>query len=253
MAKPTSDQLTLDQAYQAAFLWFDHKGEPPIEITEPAHGSVQLITETIFARVRWATHRAGQASVLAVLKSATDGKRVALFSASGFTAGAIAVAESQGVALYSFDLFGTAHAMTTHARSLQPDTPPDPPFAPELGSLWRTTSGRQPPGRRVSTVRAPVRLTKTWSRKGSTAMIGSIAHRVGRSTSRMHSTAGNVERTSVPASAMLTTPHCQVAGSAAERAAETTSNARARSISLELPSPTLRRARQPVRCLFACD
>jgi hypothetical protein len=144
MAKPTSDQLTLDQAYQAAFLWFDHKGEPPIEITEPAHGSVQLITETTFARVRWATHRAGQASVLAVLKSATDHKSVAMFSASGFTTGAIAIAESQGVALYSFDSFGTAHPMTTHARSLQPDTQPDPPFAPEVETdeeddIWATS------------------------------------------------------------------------------------------------------------------
>lgn len=149
MAKPTSDQLTLDQAYQAAFLWFDHKGEPPIEITEPAHGSVQLITETTFARVRWATHRAGQASVLAVLKSATDHKSVAIFSASGFTTGAIAVAESQGVALYSFDSFGTAHPMTTHARRLQPATPPDPPFAPEVeigevGDIWATSTPQAP-------------------------------------------------------------------------------------------------------------
>jgi hypothetical protein len=87
MAKSTADQLTLDQAYQATFLWFDHKGEPPIEITEPAHGSVQLVTETTFARVRWATNRAGQASVLAVLKSAPDDKTVAMFSASGYTTG----------------------------------------------------------------------------------------------------------------------------------------------------------------------
>ena len=26
MAKPPTNELTLDQAYQAAFLWFDHKG-----------------------------------------------------------------------------------------------------------------------------------------------------------------------------------------------------------------------------------
>lgn len=131
MAKPTSDQLSLDEAYQAAFLWFDHKGEPPLEITEPAHGSVQLVTETTFARVRWATDRAGQSSVLAVLKAVTDGKRVAMFSTSGYTTGAVSVAESQGVALYAFDSFGVAHPRTTHARSLEPDTPPHPPFAPE--------------------------------------------------------------------------------------------------------------------------
>lgn len=130
MAKPSSDKLTLDQAYQAAFLWFDHKGEPPLEISEPVHGSVQLITETTFARVRWATSPADQASVLSAMRFAVKDKRVAIFSASGFTHGAISVAETQGIALYSFDSWGVAHAETTHARSLAPDTEPDPPFAP---------------------------------------------------------------------------------------------------------------------------
>lgn len=130
MAKASTDQLTLEQAYQAAFLWFDHKGEPPIEISEPVHGSIELITETTFARVRWATSPADQASVLSVMRFAVKDKRVAIFSASGFTHGAISVAETQGVALYSFDSWGVAHAETTHARSLAPATPPDPPFAP---------------------------------------------------------------------------------------------------------------------------
>ncbi len=122
--------LSLDQAYQAAFLWFDHKGESPHEITEPAHGSVQLVTETTFARVRWSENPVEQTSVLALLKAAPSDKRLAIFSASGFTTGAISVAESQGIALYAFDAFGTAHAETTHARSLAPDDAPEPPFAP---------------------------------------------------------------------------------------------------------------------------
>ncbi|MCZ7531950.1 MAG: hypothetical protein M5U23_00825 [Acidimicrobiia bacterium] len=130
MEKPRTDELTLDQAYQAAFLWFDHKGEPPLEISEPVHGSVQLITESTFARVRWATSPADQASVLSAMRFATDDKRVAIFSASGFTTGAISVAETQGIALYALDSWGVAHAKTTHARSLAPKTPPDPPFAP---------------------------------------------------------------------------------------------------------------------------
>ena len=131
MPKPPTDELTLDQAYQAAFLWFDHKGEPPLEISEPVHGSVQLITETTFARVRWATSPADQASVLSAMRFATKDKRVAIFSASGFTTGAISVAETQGIALYALDSWGVAHAKTTHARSLAPETPPDPPFAPQ--------------------------------------------------------------------------------------------------------------------------
>jgi len=130
MAKENTNQLTLDEAYQAAFLWFDHKGEPPTEITEPAHGSVQLETETTLARVRWATSPADHSSILAMLRAAKDGKKLAVFSASGFTTGAISVAETQGIALYAFDATGVAHPETTHARSLAPATQPDPPFAP---------------------------------------------------------------------------------------------------------------------------
>jgi hypothetical protein len=145
MAKPTTDQLTLDEAYQAAFLWFDHKGEPPIEITEPAHGSVQLETETTLARVRWATSPADHASVLAILKAAKDGKKLAIFSASDFTTGAVSVAETQGIALFAFDATGVAHPLTTHARSLAPKIPPDPPFAPQIaeedeGDFWSRPS-----------------------------------------------------------------------------------------------------------------
>lgn len=132
MARPTTNQLTLEEAYQATFLWFDHKGEPPIEITEPAHGSVQLETESTLARIRWATTPADHASVLGMLRIAKEGKRLAVFSASGFTTGAVSVAETQGVALYAFDTSGFAHPMTTHARSLAPDPPPDPPFAPPV-------------------------------------------------------------------------------------------------------------------------
>jgi hypothetical protein len=54
-----------------------------------------------------------------------------MFSTSGFTPGAVSVAESQGIALFTFDAYGTAPPKTTHARSLAPDTQPDPPFAPK--------------------------------------------------------------------------------------------------------------------------
>ena len=129
MAKDQRDKLTLEEAYQAAFLWFDHKGEPPLEISEPAHGSIQLETETTLARVRMGESPADQASVLSLLRVDPGNKRLAIFSTSGFTTGALSVAESQGIALYEFDLEGAAHAKTTHARSLAPDTAPEPPFA----------------------------------------------------------------------------------------------------------------------------
>jgi hypothetical protein len=130
MPDTASNVLSLDQSYQAAFLWFDHKGEPPDEITEPAHGSVQLITETTFARVRWSDKPVGQKSVLALLTAAPQGKRLVIFSASGFTTGAISVAESQGIALYSFDSTGIAHPKTTQAKSLAASDPQEPPFPP---------------------------------------------------------------------------------------------------------------------------
>jgi hypothetical protein len=128
MPDAPSNTLSLDQAYQAAFLWFDHKGESPDDITEPAHGSVQLVTATTFARVRWSDKPVEQTSVLALLKAAPDDKRLVIFSASGFTTGAVGVAESQGIALYSFDDTGIAHAKTTRARSLAPKESQEPPF-----------------------------------------------------------------------------------------------------------------------------
>jgi hypothetical protein len=150
MPDDANNTLTLDQSYQAAFLWFDHKGESPDDITEPAHGSVQLVTATTFARVRWSDKPVEQTSVLAFLLAAPDDKRLVIFSASGFTAGAVSVAESQGIALYSFDATGIAHAKTTHARSFAPDEAQEPPFPPpeveeeDDADFWAQPKPKQP-------------------------------------------------------------------------------------------------------------
>ncbi|MGI9666070.1 MAG: zinc-ribbon domain-containing protein [Acidimicrobiia bacterium] len=136
----SNNQLTLDQAYQAAYLWLDHVGDPPVEISEPAHGAVELITENAFVRVRSSDTPVEQSSVLALLRAAESGKRLLIFSPSGFSPGALAIAETQGIALYTLDSSGTAHPETTHARSLAPATDPDPPFAPSEeeaeGGFW---------------------------------------------------------------------------------------------------------------------
>ena len=126
-------QLSLDQAYQAAYLWLDHAGDPPLEISEPAHGAVELITEKAFVRVRSSQTPVEQSSVLALLRAAQAGKRLVIFSPSGFSPGAKSIAETQGIALFTLDNFGRAIPETTHARSLTPDTEPDPPFAPMSG------------------------------------------------------------------------------------------------------------------------
>jgi hypothetical protein len=139
-------QLTLDQAYQAAYLWLDHAGDPPIEISEPAHGSVELITERAFVRVRSSDAAVEQSSVLALLRAAGTGKKLVIFSPSGFSPGALSIAETQGIALYTLDASGRAIPETTHARSFAPDTEPEPPFGPTSGpddDLWTALMNTQ--------------------------------------------------------------------------------------------------------------
>jgi ribosomal protein L40E len=131
MARQIQQQLSLDQAYQAAYLWLDHIGDPPIEISEPAHGSVELVTEQAFVRVRSSDTPVEQSSVLALLRAADSGKRLMIFSPSGFSPGARSIAQTQGIALFSLDPSGRAVAETTHARSMTPDSEPEPPFSPE--------------------------------------------------------------------------------------------------------------------------
>ena len=149
MAIEPMKQLSLDQAYQAAYLWLDHAGDPPVEISEPAHGSVELITEKAFVRVRSSEAPVEQSSVLALLRAAETGKRLVIFSPSGFSPGALSIAETQGIALYTLDPSGRAVAETTHARAMQPADQPDPPFAPspvdEEDAFWGNLTKRAEP------------------------------------------------------------------------------------------------------------
>ncbi len=144
MGTPQDNQLTLDQAYQATYLWLDHIGDPPVNISEPAHGSVELHTDTAFVRVRSSEGPVEQSSVLALLRAAEKGKKLLLFSPSGFSPGALSIAETQGIGLFTLDSHGRALAETTHARTIAPDTEPDPPFAPldthdEEEAFWSYT------------------------------------------------------------------------------------------------------------------
>lgn len=133
MRTHSEKQLSLDQAYQAAYLWLDNAGDPPLEISEPAHGAVELITDKAFVRVRSSQTPVEQSSVLALLRAAQAGKRLVIFSPSGFSPGAKSIAETQGIALFTLDAIGRAVPETTHARSITPETEPDPPFAPSSG------------------------------------------------------------------------------------------------------------------------
>jgi hypothetical protein len=143
MGTQRNSQLTLDQAYQATYLWLDHIGDPPLDISEPAHGSVELRTERAFIRVRSSEGPVEQSSVLALLRAAEPGKKLLLFSPSGFSPGALSIAETQGIGLFTLDSHGRALPETTHARAVAPETEPDPPFAPEPveeeDSFWSYT------------------------------------------------------------------------------------------------------------------
>jgi hypothetical protein len=140
MRNPRDTQLTLDQAYQATYLWLDHAGDPPVDIIEPSHGSVELHTANAFVRVRSSDSPVEQSSVLALLRAADAGKKLLLFSPSGFSPGALSIAETQGIALFTLDANGRAIPETTHARAAAPETEPDPPFADdpadEEDSFW---------------------------------------------------------------------------------------------------------------------
>ncbi|MEN8039878.1 MAG: hypothetical protein ABFR95_00060 [Actinomycetota bacterium] len=145
MGIPKHSQLTLDQAYQATYLWLDHVDDPPIEISEPAHGSVEIHTENAYVRVRSSEGPVEQSSVLALMRAAGPGKRLLLFSPSGFSPGARSIAETQGIGLFSLDASGRAVPETTHARSVSPDTEPDPPFPPEATEEEDTFWSPRPP------------------------------------------------------------------------------------------------------------
>ena len=71
--------LTLDQAYQAAYLWLFHVEEPPTEISERGPQSVELRSEGVAAFVRIPDRPLNQRTVLAVLATEPDNRSRLLF------------------------------------------------------------------------------------------------------------------------------------------------------------------------------
>ncbi len=128
MRQTSVPPLTLDQAYQAAYLWMFHAGEPPVEIAERGAQSVELRSEGMVAFVRIPDHELNQRTVLAVLASEPDRRARLIFSTAGFTPGAISIAEAQGIALYTLDIDGSAIPENGRAAELAPLEPAPPPF-----------------------------------------------------------------------------------------------------------------------------
>lgn len=130
MVQYATPQLNLDQAYQAAFLWLDHIGQTPTSISEPADGVIELSTAEVVARVRWSRTPITQGAVLAMLRQSDTSLKRLLFSVTGFTPGAVSLADTQGVALFTLDSEGHVTATNAHALSLMPTKAPQAPFTP---------------------------------------------------------------------------------------------------------------------------
>jgi DNA-directed RNA polymerase subunit RPC12/RpoP len=124
-------QLTLDQAYQAAFLWLDHIGQPPTSISEPANGVIELRSDELVGRLRWSRTPINQAAVLAMLRQSDTSVKRVLFSVTGYTPGAVSLADTQGVALMSFDSTGRAQPQNAHGIALSPGDTAPVPFPPQ--------------------------------------------------------------------------------------------------------------------------
>lgn len=124
-ARPT--RLTLEQAYEAAYLWLFHIDQPPTEVVENPPEMVELYSEELISWVR-ATAEVPQKAILAMLQL-DDERKKAIFSVAGFSTGAVSISESHGVALFSLRADGSVQAETGHAIMMMPNQSPPAPFA----------------------------------------------------------------------------------------------------------------------------
>ena len=131
MQQYATPQLTLDQAYQAAFIWLDHIGQTPTSISEPADGVIELRSDELVGRLRWSRTPINQAAVLAMLRQSDTSVKRVLFSVTGYTPGAVSLADTQGVALMSFDSTGRARPDNAHGIALNPGDDAPIPFPPQ--------------------------------------------------------------------------------------------------------------------------
>lgn len=121
--------LTLDQAYQAAYLWMFHIGEPPTEIVERGSHAAELRSANLIAFVRVPDQPLSQRTVLAVLAAESDRHQRVIFSTAGFTPAAVGIAEAQSIALFALRSDGVAQPQNGRAAALSPKDAPPAPFA----------------------------------------------------------------------------------------------------------------------------
>lgn len=132
----TQPRLSLTEAYHATQRWLDHIGLRTVNIKEPADGVVELRSNTHVARIRINSGPVSQGAVLALLRaSQEDGLTPLLFSATGFSNGAIGFGASQNIGLFDLDEEGDILPMNTVANQLMPDEPLEPAFATPIEAV----------------------------------------------------------------------------------------------------------------------
>jgi len=136
----TQPRLSLTEAYHATQRWLDHIGLRTVNIKEPADGVVELRSNTHVARIRINSGPVSQGAVLALLRaSQDDGLTPLLFSATGFSNGAIGFGASQNIGLFDLGEDGDIIAMNTAARQLMPKEALEPAFATPIEAVEAET------------------------------------------------------------------------------------------------------------------
>jgi hypothetical protein len=138
-------KLTLEQAYEASYLWLFHIDQAPNRVDEQPPEMVELISEELVTWVRAGTE-VTQKGIIAFLGVDAEDRKRAIISAAGFSPGAISIGESQGVALFSLGPDGSVRPETGHAIMMMPAEAPPPPFSIQMDAdtddgrpKWGTT------------------------------------------------------------------------------------------------------------------
>jgi hypothetical protein len=135
--------MTLDAAYGAVRDWLARAGVNVQRALAPVDGVVEFWAGNAVGRIKWSRRVLNQGAILALLRAgdtATDERkrRRMLFSLTGYTAGAISVADSQGVALFSVERTGEVTPVNEAAVLMDPGPEPPPLHPDELRRAEQT-------------------------------------------------------------------------------------------------------------------
>lgn len=137
--------MKLDDAYRTVVGWLERAGMRVQRVLEPVDGVVEIWAGHTIGRIKWSRTVVNQGTVLALLRAedtvtADDEQRQGmLFSVTGFTEAAVAVATSQDIALYSLTRKGEVVPENDIAVRLDPGPEPEPPPPEDRDRPVKTT------------------------------------------------------------------------------------------------------------------